>query len=301
MLVQAAPERADVAPPPSPERLRSVLQLVGSVVAPTSLLTALLIYFGWAHSAAFMRYYGVDMSLLGLSTQDYLMRSVDVLFVPLTVACSGAVVLLWVGREAKARLLAGPGGVRRARWAAIGVGALGLLLLGVGFAGIFWVDPPASYSLRYPLSFGAGTVLIEYASRLLAGPRRVTGLFEVAAAFVLVSLSLFWASTNYAAEVGRSRAMQFEREFRSSPEAVLYSTEALYLDAPGVVETACDAATGGFRFRYSGLRLMIRSAGQYFLLPEAWSPDSGVAIVVPESDGVRLQFGLGPSVTPRPC
>ena len=36
------------------------------------------------------------------------------------------------------------------------------------------------------------------------------------------------------------------------------------------------------------LRLMLRSGGHYFFLPDVWSPTAGVAIVIPEGDAVRL-------------
>ncbi len=119
---------------------------------------------------------------------------------------------------------------------------------------------------------------------------RSTGLLEVTVAFFLVALSLFIAATNYAADVGPDKA----RELVLSPEAVLYSKEPLYLEAPGVRETSCGEGAGGYRFRYDGLFLLIQSGGHYFFLPTTWSPADGVAAVVPESDAVRLHFAVAP-------
>jgi Zn-dependent protease with chaperone function len=46
------------------------VRIVGSIVAPTTLLTALLFYFGWSFAYWFFAYFGVDSTVLGLTTQD---------------------------------------------------------------------------------------------------------------------------------------------------------------------------------------------------------------------------------------
>src|SRR5215211_3967643 len=58
-------------------------RILGQFVAPTTVLTALLFYFGFAHLYWFFYYFGVDSSVLGPSTRDYVMRSVDALWIPL--------------------------------------------------------------------------------------------------------------------------------------------------------------------------------------------------------------------------
>ena len=47
--------------------LPRVLKLVGSVVAPTILLTALMYYFGWLEAAAFFWYLGAQVTVLDLT------------------------------------------------------------------------------------------------------------------------------------------------------------------------------------------------------------------------------------------
>lgn len=308
-MTDSGPSGEDSAEAAEPtDRLGAVIPLIGSVVAPTTLLTALLFYFGWAHAYWFFRYFGFDISLLGLTTQDYMMRSVDALFVPLTVSLTVGALLLWAHSAVADRFFAGPTVRDRLRVSAIVMSVCGLVLFAVGMAAIFVGTLRETYHIAYPLSLGAGTILMLYASRLhrkSLGPakgRKGYGslpLLEATAAFLIVALSLFWAATNYAAAVGETRARQYEREFRTYPEAVLYSKESLHLDGPGVQTLACADPGAGYRFRYQGLRLMLRSSGQYFLLPEDWSPSDGVAIVVPEGDGVRLQFSAPNRAMPR--
>jgi len=59
------------------------LKVLGAVGGQITLLTFLLFYFGWARTAAEAQYLGFDASALQLSTSDYVLRSVDTLFLPL--------------------------------------------------------------------------------------------------------------------------------------------------------------------------------------------------------------------------
>ncbi|MFJ7067930.1 hypothetical protein, partial [Streptomyces sp. NPDC101115] len=68
---------------------------VGAVAAPTGLVTGLLYYFGYFHAYWFFAYFRVNSTVLGFSTADYLMRSLDALWVPLTVAATLGVAVFW--------------------------------------------------------------------------------------------------------------------------------------------------------------------------------------------------------------
>ena len=63
--------------------LERAVQVVTAIVAPTTVLTALLFYFGWIRTNALFQYFGVDATVLGFTTQDYLLRSTEALYVPL--------------------------------------------------------------------------------------------------------------------------------------------------------------------------------------------------------------------------
>lgn len=363
------------------ERFRAALQVVGSVVAPTTLLTALLFYFGRAHARYFFNYFGIDVSLLGLTTQDYLIRSVDALLVPLVVGLGVGLVLLWVYARVSGQLFDRPEAATHLRWAAMATGILGLVLfltgmdrivvaplepaytpllplsvgavnlsvglvllrLNVRHSGAFFHRSQAmvylrwtamatvilgtlllaigtarkigtavdQYSLIFPLSLSAGTFLLLYASRLYRRFQLSAGvtesldavaLFEATGAILLAGLGLFWAANNYAAAVGESRAHQVEDALTSEfPRVILDSRDRLHLGAAGVEETRCAASDSGFRFRYQGLRLMLRSGGQYFFLPDTWSRSDGAALMIPEGDALRLQFSWGPSTDATSC
>jgi len=299
----AAPEAAEAAAAAS-LALPQLTRILGTIVAPTTLLTSLLFYFGWSHAVWFFRYFGVDWTLLGLSNRDFVMRSLDGLFVPLTVVAGAGLLVLWGHALLRARLAVG------ARPRAVGVllpaaAAAGLVLAGAGITSVFvrtWLN---RYVAAAPVSLALGVLSLAYAvhlrrllaERLPAGRAARAGwaaVAEWAAVFVLVGLSLFWAASDYSAAVGRSRARQFVAELPTYPDAVVYSNRSLSLRAPGVRELRCRDPEAAYRFRYDGLKLMLQSGDQYLFLPAAWSPRNGVAILVPRSDSLRLEF-LPPS------
>src|SRR5512132_3026246 len=72
------------------------LQVVTAIVAPTTLLTALLFYFGWIRTNALFQYFGVDATTLGFTTQYYLLRSSEALYVPLGTLLVVGLAALWL-------------------------------------------------------------------------------------------------------------------------------------------------------------------------------------------------------------
>jgi hypothetical protein len=115
-------------------------------------------------------------------------------------------------------------------------------------------------------------------------------MHEWATIFVLVGLSLFWAANDYSAAVGRSRASQFVAELPTYPSTLVYSEKNLNIAAHGVTETRCPAPDAAYSFRYDGLKLIMQSGNQLVFVPADWTRQDGVAVVVPRSESIRLQF-----------
>ena len=110
------------------------------------------------------------------------------------------------------------------------------------------------------------------------------------AAFLLVSVGLYWAVGSYAFGVGTGRALQLQDALPTQPAAVLYSERSQSLVVPGVTEVRCANPDAAYRFRYDGLRLVRQSGNQYLLLPATWTRATGTAVLIPRGEGVRLEF-----------
>ncbi|MDQ7907603.1 hypothetical protein RB614_24075 [Phytohabitans sp. ZYX-F-186] len=292
---------------PPTSGLSQLARILGAIISPTTVLTALFYYFGWMFSYWFFDYFGVNSTLLGLTTSDYLIRSVDGLFVPMTVLGCFGLVALWGHRILRARITA----TVRPGVARVGIPVLagaGLALVVAGLVSVFTATVLDRYVAAAPLSLAGGVLLLKYVvslRRILprpaappageAGDTRPSGAAwaaaaEWAAVLVLVGASLFWAATDYSGAVGRTRACQFAQELPTYPTAVLYSERSLNLHAAGVHETRCPDTDAAYRFRYDGLKLMLQSSNQYLFLPEQWTPDDGVAILLPRAESLRLEF-----------
>ena len=96
--------RAPAAPAEEARPPLDLMKFITSIGSPIALATALLFYFGWVRSEEQARAFGADASVFAMSTQDYVLRSVNVLFFPLILMFLIVLLLLRLDR----RLRAGP-------------------------------------------------------------------------------------------------------------------------------------------------------------------------------------------------
>lgn len=252
--------------------------LATTFVAPATFLSALLFYFGYVSSRAQYRYFGLDVDTLGLSTQNYVMRSPQALLVPallLTVLGAAALVTL---RSMGDRTLS-PRAVRLLHLAASMPLVAGVVLL-VGYR---WFGGWAWYGMVTPLLLALGLVVLAW----LWHRSRQRG----AAAFALLAVAtcLFWATATLAQWTGLGAAQRTARHLDELPAVVVDTTERLYLTDGIVTETRLEAEEGQeFRYRYRGFRLLIQAGDRMFLVPAQWSP--GGSTVLLELSDVRARF-----------
>jgi hypothetical protein len=300
----AAPPSEPTSPPaaaPAGDVLREALKPAVALLANVTVITALLVYFGWRRAETHADRLGIDESILGMTTREYVLRSVG----PVLVLLVGVAVcgLAWMALERRLtpRLLpstdadaapAGdaappPAGARRALQAlTLAWLILPLLVYLLGF-----VTPALAFVL-FPASIGAGVLLWVYAGRVRRGDE---GWSRLALAFVglLVLVCLFWTASNYAEVLGDRLADGFVDEVDRLPGVVVASEQRLYLDGPGVDETRLPGPVeeGGLRYRYAGLRLLEHTGGRYFLVSDGWTPTYGVVFVLDDGDEtMRLDF-----------
>lgn len=282
--------------------VRSFAEWAVVALPPTTLLTALAFWFGYVFTAARVDYLGIDVSTLGFSTADYLVRSIDALIVPAIVLL--VVWLLVLGMHA----VLWPVVVARPRTRTAGAGLVALTVLGVVAMALslrfVFVALPAEVYLLPPVLLGAGSLCAAYGVRGMGAARQHRGMPARSGVpgapgkgartifTALVVISLFWGTSLYAGALGRGRAMSLEHHLTSRPSVTVYSKASLSL-APPVRESRITTPEAEYRFVYTGLRLVIRANGKYFLLPEKWVHGTGAAIVLQESSDIRFEFRSG--------
>jgi hypothetical protein len=279
-----------------PGLLKDTLKSLGALVANVTVLTALLVYFGWVRAEEHAAGLGIDESLLGMTVREYVLRSVRPVIVMVVAICVCG--LLWLSAEPYVRraVRPRPEGGRRPWWGTGLAALLGLswlvLPLVVRLLGEF---RPVLATILFPAAIGAGILLWSW-SRSERGSgadppaRRTT---RAVLTWTLVVVCLFWSATNFAQNLGRNLAAGFADTIALRPAVVVYSSARLHLDGPGVVEQTM-ASEAGDTFSYTGLRFVEHTGGNYFLVSEGWTPTYGVFFVLPDdSAGTRFEFVRG--------
>ena len=291
-------------------RVERLISWGASVVAPLSVLTAVLFYFGYASSRAQFEYFGVDVDTIGLSTQDYVMRSPQALLTPLLV-----LVLIGVGvavgtdvfrRRVQAATVASAdsdesvAGQGRERLAELDrsfrlVGLAGWCLLAVGallLLGYALLKDWTPYPLVTPLVMGIGAGLALWSARIrgLIRPEARPRIGVVLALSLVLVTDVFWATATVAQWSGRGSAQQLALHLDGLPTVIVDTRERLNTVSPTIKETALPASEAQtFHYRYRGLHLLIQGKDRLFLVPGAWSP-SDFTLMLPMDGSVRLQF-----------
>lgn len=318
----AAPATAATpAPPPAPRGLtrQDVFSALGALGAVLTLVTAVMFYFGWRRSYVQAQAMGIDVSLFGYSTQDYVLQSISSLYLPLLVIAGLGLAAVGVHSRVdelirSGRLATGPVGARTrsgSRWTAAGGGAVaaGCLLFtlaaglaspppGVGWLagrlrGDQWVVPAvlmiATATAAYAWSIARRLGPSRLAGDPAAGPWR--GLAAAALVGGMLVLGGFWLLEEYASAVGRGYAQQLGDNVDRLSRAVVVSPTPLGIVAPGVREERLGTPdSSDVRYRTTGLRLLARSGGKVILVHDDWSPRSGTVIVLADRDDLSWQF-----------
>ncbi len=254
------------------------LSIGGNIVAPVTALTTLLFYFGYVSSRQEYLYFGLDVDTIGLTTQDFVMRSGQPLLVPLIV-----LPLLAAGAILGARQLR-PWLLGHARHGEV-VGSA-LLLAGV----VLLVSYPVAgqwpyYPLVTPLTMALGGAATGYAVGLRHAP-----IPARVALWLVVAACVFWATATVAQWSGAGLARDEADHLEQRPQVVVDTRERLYLQSPDIVETALPPGEGQqFAFRYRGWRLLIQKGDRMFLVP--CQPSGGSCVWRPGSPTVLLQGG----------
>ncbi|XVS60734.1 hypothetical protein ACQPYE_20705 [Actinosynnema sp. CA-299493] len=306
--MSTAGPRRSAAPDPGEPRTgpARALRVLASVVANTTLLTALLYFFGLVATQVFFAHFRVHYTLLGQTSDEILARGADGLFMPLAGTAIAVLAVTFLTRYLRSRL-------STRRWAAVlrvcapVAAVLGLALLAVTVPITVRPESSRAHPGLPGLGFAVGIVLLAFAWRrwsVTGGRGRKGAGFGVAesvAAFLLVSIGLFWAVGDYSAAVGTRRGFEVEARIPDMPGVVVYSGKGLGLTGEGVRQVACGLPDGAYKYRYDGLKLLLHSGGQYVFVPATWRTSSGTAFVVPRTDSLRLEFGPPDSAPPRTC
>lgn len=264
-----------------------VVKDVLTVLAPVTLISGLLYYFGFVRERAFWSYFGVDLDSVGFATQDYLVRSPGTFFLPVA-RLLGIVVFGILIHHVILIALPRIGG-RYVERAIVVAAFVSLACLSFGLLSVTQVLLPLP--LWGPMLIVLGAVLLEYSavvasSQIPSHPisRQISGRsgarIRRSAVLSLILVGLFAATAQLAHDQGRETAESAARALRDGNRIVVYSRFRLQLSGSLVKEVPLNRDDAAFAYRYDGLRLLSHSGGHWIVVPSGWTPESGDKVVM---------------------
>ena len=282
--------------------LGPAVDFITRVVAPVSLLTAILYYFGYTREHALFGYFGVDLGSLRFSTTDYLVRSAGTIFLPIATVLVCGVLAVAAHHLLSLALSRADGRWRRV--ACLGIGAIAIVLLAIGVLGLQQRTDSNLSPLTSPIALGTGALLLEYSvhttaiyiplSNHLQDALRATRNLRRILIGSLLLVSAFWATATVAQQRGNAVAEAIEGSLLVQPQAVVYSRQRLEITGPGVTVTRLAAADAAFSYRYNGLRPLLHSGGHWFLLPAGWTHGNGATVIILPDSAASIRVDLAP-------
>lgn len=278
--------------------LRKWIGLIGVLIAPTTVITALCYYFGYFYTKRYFAYFGIESNALGLNTSDYVLRSIRPLFLPIVVLLLIWLAAVWVGqllvravdaeRHRQLLLLGG--------WVFIAVGVLGIAR---GFVGMAVPTlKPDNITALTPIGLGFGAAVLIAGCWVLAlsrrpdAPRRflATERTSLLVATVAIVLALCWLTTMYGGYRGEEDAKSTEHELWARETAVMVDTAHPLNAPPGMlVESTLPATAGGAEiFRYECFRVLAVRGDQWILVPAKWRAGDGYAVILTAGPDYRI-------------
>lgn len=294
---------ASIPPLFSTGAIQKSLEVMGKVVAPSALVAALLYYFGWARTNALYSAFGIDQSLLQFTTQDYLLRSIQVALGSMSALLTVALVLIWVHYGLNQLRSSNPTWLR---WIAnlICISSVVLIITSYLLPQTDLNFQPVS--ILIPLFWTVGVALLIYGLSILAQlktvrdkDRKETLFLEtfpewlrnwsVGLIALLLIVGIFSTTSIFAKMQGQAHAEAIKSNPSVLPAVTVYSKTPLMLEGAGVTTETINEDPDTFCYRYHGLRFLVRSGEKYFLLPNLWTKDVSFAIILPEADGIRVE------------
>jgi hypothetical protein len=323
-----------------------MLTIIGAITSQAVLITALFYYFGWVYIHSFYAYFGIDTNLLGYSTVDYLLRSINLTFLAfmylaftvlallafhrlvmmpaltegqvgsprLSNAVTGGVngsAITWLVRPALSRVLdlivrwvraLGCWRLRpsSARWIIAILRALAIGLVLVVFTGIAFPERfgvPLGLLLPLFLMFSVSTFgYLAYVRSKYSNAHTATARPPAPSrVYILTLLALglvagLWAVSLYGDQVGTRLAADFVAELPDQPGVVIYSTERIALNGPGINVSDIAQSSTKYHWQYSGLRLLTHTPDKFLLLPAGWQHGRDRVFLLRDDDSIRIDI-----------
>ncbi|MGW0197480.1 hypothetical protein [Nonomuraea sp. NPDC003201] len=233
-------------------------RLLAQIVAPTTLIASVLMYFGSVRLNSMYAKLGVNTSMLSFTAQDYVLRSVHVADEPAMLSLLVLLVLILAAPFANDLLIRFTTWHRTATvWTGAALAVLGAVSILAFLAAIcHWLKSWGPPLLVQSLLLDLGAAQVDDRAR----------------------------------QVGEADAKGLKERPEQLVGVVVYAPQRLNLEDPDIREIPLTDPNAEFRYKYTGPRLLIESNGQYFVVSVCWGTTAGArAIALPADGSIRLE------------
>ena len=279
-------------------RLIDGARLFEAAIAQTTLLTGLFFYFGWAQASANYGYFGIDVSILRLSFADFLLRSIPVAVRPFFNAALygvGLTALIYALLQVKRLRLAGAVTRKRVILAVAVISGIATIWSIVLHHLVLPLPVYPPTSPIFPVVTGALLIGCLHLwrtreTRSMSDLDRALERLGAMALVILTVVGLFWHTGIVASQVGTRRAQTTAANLDDRPNVAVFTTSRLSLAGTGVVVDPLLGDDAAYRYRYTGLKLLVNANERYVLAPIGWQRGRDSVYLLKESDDFRLEF-----------
>ena len=111
---------------------------------------------------------------------------------------------------------------------------------------------------------------------------------QVLVLLALGLLGVIWGVSLYAGQVGTAVATGLVADLPNRSAIVIYSTERIAIAGAGVNVDEIGQPGSKYHYQYSGLRLLVRSADKYLLLPVGWQRGRDRVFIIRDDEYIRI-------------
>ncbi|MET8677966.1 hypothetical protein ABZW18_10325 [Streptomyces sp. NPDC004647] len=264
-------------------------------MAASSFFAALMFYAGAMYASAYYAYFRVQAFSLGFSFFELVLQSLRLITMPVLITMALAVLapklpelLASLGVPRRPVLLA-----QRAGRTLAGLHPL-IVLAGICLMALWpYIQP---YRWAAPVLVASGLLLGQ--TRAAQQPPRPSSGWRSGLPIAIAGLFLIWAVALAAGQQGRQEAEKTADLLVRRTAVVLLSTERLAMSGPSGLRSEDLGEGQHYRYRYSGLRLLVERDKRYYLLPLGWQYRTDSTYVIEDDDSIRVE--LYPGTQPPP-
>ncbi|MGA4840658.1 hypothetical protein [Streptomyces sp. G45] len=279
----------------------SRLDYANSAIGAGSFVLGLMLYAGYLYVSAFYDYFRLGTFAVGFDSFEFALRSLRLVTLPVLTALALLFLVPHVP-ELLALLRVPERHLRRVRGLGRAVARLHLPLIATGVSLMLAWPRLGSFQWAAPVCVAGGLLLGQSPAAVRGAPGRRGRRprpWERAVAVVVAGAFLMWVVALAAGELGRRDARHAADHLVTRVAVVVLSEDRLSMTGPGLVTE--DLGKGlRYRYRYSGLRLLVERDHRYYLLPLRWRHDRDATFVIEDDDSVRVELRPGVRAGARP-